>query len=92
MTLLTEENVRLGFHALSDSTRLQIIELLLDGGTYPTEMCSHLDIAQSKLSFHLNVLKKAGLVTATFRGKWNLYSLNLDMFEGLKNYLSEFED
>lgn len=33
-------------------------------------------LGQSKVSYHLRVLKDAGLVTEQVRGKWTFYSLN----------------
>jgi ArsR family transcriptional regulator, arsenate/arsenite/antimonite-responsive transcriptional repressor len=33
-------------------------------------------LGQSKVSYHLRVLKEAGLVTEECRGKWTFYSLN----------------
>ena len=37
---------------------------------------SLLDAAQSRLSFHLKVLKEAGLVTDRREGRWMYYTLN----------------
>lgn len=34
------------------------------------------DLGQSKVSYHLRILKEAGLVTEESRGKWCFYSLN----------------
>ena len=50
------------FHALSDETRLAILEMLRDGERCVCELQTELDAAQSRLSFHLRVLKEAGLV------------------------------
>ena len=36
------------------------------------------DAAQSRLSFHLKVLKDAGLVTDRRDGRWSYYALNAD--------------
>jgi ArsR family transcriptional regulator len=40
------------------------------------ELTDHLDAAQSRLSFHLRVLKEAGLVTDR---RWMYYTLNLEV-------------
>src|ERR1051325_11362460 len=50
------------FHALSDPTRLRIIGMLQGGERCVCELMAELDAAQSRLSFHLRVLKDAGLV------------------------------
>jgi ArsR family transcriptional regulator, arsenate/arsenite/antimonite-responsive transcriptional repressor len=63
------------FHALSDVTRLEIIEKLRDGERCVCELTDALDAAQSRLSFHLRVLKDAGLVTDRKEGRWSYYML-----------------
>jgi ArsR family transcriptional regulator, arsenate/arsenite/antimonite-responsive transcriptional repressor len=63
------------FHALSDETRLSIVERLRGGERCVCELTSALDAAQSRLSFHLKVLKDAGLVHDRPRGRWMYYSL-----------------
>ena len=50
------------FHALSDATRLEILEMLRGGERCVCDLQDELDAAQSRLSFHLKVLKDAGLV------------------------------
>jgi ArsR family transcriptional regulator, arsenate/arsenite/antimonite-responsive transcriptional repressor len=39
------------------------------------EMTDALDAAQSRLSFHLKVLKEAGLVTDRREGRWMYYTV-----------------
>lgn len=64
------------FHALSDETRLEIIERLGGGERCVCELTGELDAAQSRLSFHLRVLRDAGLVTDRREGRWSYYSLD----------------
>jgi ArsR family transcriptional regulator len=68
-------SVRL-FHALSDETRLSIIQRLRLGERCVCDLTDALDAAQSRLSFHLKVLKEAGLVTDRREGRWMYYTLN----------------
>ena len=63
------------FHALSDSTRLSILEMLRGGELCVCELQDELDAAQSRLSFHLRVLREAGLVTDRREGRWSYYSI-----------------
>lgn len=63
------------FHALSDETRLAIIEMLRDGEHCVCDLQEGLDAAQSRLSFHLKVLKDAGLVLDRREGRWSHYRL-----------------
>ena len=62
------------FHALSDPTRLGILEMLRAGQHCVCDLQSALDAAQSRLSFHLKVLKDAGLVTDRKEGRWSYYT------------------
>ncbi|MEP6905620.1 MAG: metalloregulator ArsR/SmtB family transcription factor [Gemmatimonadales bacterium] len=64
------------FHALSDETRLEIVAMLSGGERCVCDLMSALDAAQSRLSFHLKVLKDAGLVLDRRDGRWVYYSLN----------------
>lgn len=63
------------FHALSDETRLAVLEMLRGGERCVCELQDALGAAQSRLSFHLKVLKCAGLVTDRREGRWAYYSL-----------------
>jgi ArsR family transcriptional regulator, arsenate/arsenite/antimonite-responsive transcriptional repressor len=64
------------FHALSDETRLSILQRLRFGERCVCDLTDALDAAQSRLSFHLKVLKDAGLVTDRREGRWMYYTLN----------------
>src|SRR3954447_21276172 len=64
------------FHALSDRTRLSLLARLRLGERCVCDLTDALDAAQSRLSFHLKVLKDAGLVTDRKEGRWMYYTLN----------------
>ena len=72
------------FHALSDQTRLRIVERLRDGEQCVCDLTDAFKTGQSRLSFHLKVLKEAGLVTDRPEGRWIYYSLNLAAIEELE--------
>lgn len=63
------------FHALSDETRLAVLDLLRDGEWCVCDLQSRLDAAQSRLSFHLKVLREAGLVRDRKEGRWSYYQI-----------------
>ncbi|NER83085.1 MAG: winged helix-turn-helix transcriptional regulator [Leptolyngbya sp. SIO1D8] len=79
-----------GFHALSDAIRINVIDSLRTQEMCVCDLCDQLEVSQSKLSFHLRVLKDAGLVRARPQGRWTYYSLNLPQFVILEQYLAEF--
>jgi ArsR family transcriptional regulator len=66
------------FHALSDQTRLSILQRLRMGERCVCDLTDALDAAQSRLSFHLKVLKEAGLVTDRREGRWTYYTLDAE--------------
>ena len=72
------------FHALSDPTRLEIMERLKDGERCVCDLTDVMKTAQSRLSFHLKVLKDAGLIMDRPEGRWIYYSLNTETLEQLE--------
>ena len=72
------------FKALSDETRLKVIKLLEHGELCVCDITAALDMSQSKVSFHLGVLKNANLVKSRKEGKWMHYKIdNTDYFNRL---------
>lgn len=89
MKTTTIEHARLcrRFHALSDETRLRIIDLLSGGERCVCELTATLNAAQSRLSYHLKTLKDADLVKDRRQGRWSYYSLNADALENMAAFL-----
>lgn len=64
------------FKALSDITRLKILKLLENGELCVCDLVAALDMIQPKVSFHLSILKEAGLIKDRKQGKWVHYKIN----------------
>jgi ArsR family transcriptional regulator len=64
------------FHALADPIRMDVVTLLLDGERCVCDLMADLDLAQSRLSWHLKTLVDAGIISGRREGRWNYYSLN----------------
>jgi ArsR family transcriptional regulator len=79
------------FQALSDPTRVHIVQLLRHGERCVCELMTSLDAAQSRLSFHLKVLKDAGLVSDRKQGRWVYYSLREEALESMRDVLGGLE-
>ncbi|NEQ23070.1 MAG: winged helix-turn-helix transcriptional regulator [Microcoleus sp. SIO2G3] len=90
VSAIASDSLVAGFHALSDPIRIQVLELLRSQELCVCELCEHLGVTQSKLSFHLKNLKEADLVRSRQEGRWIYYSLNLPQFVILEQYLAEF--
>ena len=78
--------------ALAQSTRLDIFRLLIragTGGLSPGSMSEQLDLPAPTLSFHLNHLRHAGLVTFQREGRSLIYAAEYAAMNDLLAYLTE---
>ena len=85
------------FKALSDGTRLRIINLLskTEKALCVCEIMDSLRITQYNASRHLKVLKLSGLVEEKREGRWVLYYIvrgRNDFFDSLLNLIKELPD
>jgi ArsR family transcriptional regulator len=64
------------FKSLSDRTRLRIIRLLLERDLCVCELMFVLEMAQSRVSHQLRILRDAGLVEDTREGQWIIYRVS----------------
>jgi ArsR family transcriptional regulator len=85
---LQAEEARLLLRALADPIRLQVIEALGGGERCVCDLTSALGLAQSKLSFHLKVLKETGLLADRQSGRWVYYRLQPEALERLRAWLA----
>ncbi len=72
------------FHALSDETRLCILDRLMDGERCVCDLTDMFKIGQSRLSFHVRVLKEAGLLRGRPEGRWRYYSIDQEGIQELE--------
>src|SRR6266536_3940137 len=62
-------------HALSDSTRTQVMLALVEGPGYPAELAERIGVSRQSLSNHLACLRGCGLVVAEPEGRRTRYEL-----------------
>jgi ArsR family transcriptional regulator len=87
------------FKALSDETRLRILNLLLERECCVCEVMQVLNISESRASRNLSFLYDAGFLKLRREGLWALYSINgedlkphyLDLLESVKKALESNE-
>lgn len=77
------------FKALSNPVRLQIIDLISQGGG---QICGcdierHFDLTQPTISHHLKALRDAGLIHSEARGVSVFHRLNTSMITSLQGLL-----
>lgn len=63
--------------ALSDPTRVRIINALLQSELCVCELVDALQVSQSSLSSHLQLLKSNGILKAEKRQTWIIYSITI---------------
>lgn len=85
---INADAARLLLKALAEPMRLRLIEVLGGGERCVCELTSELGVAQSKLSFHLKVLKDAGLLAAREEGRWVYYRLQPEALQSLRGWLA----
>lgn len=64
------------FKAISDETRLKIIELLSSNNLCACDILEQFSISQSTLSYHMKILSDSGIVKSEKEGSWVRYFLN----------------
>ena len=62
----------------ADPVRWSVLRRLAAGRACVCELQDHATVAPNLLSYHLKVLREAGLVTASRRGRWVDYELAPD--------------
>lgn len=75
------------FKALNDETRRQIIELLKEKDMNAGEIANRFNISKPSISHHLDILKRADLITSEKKGQFIEYSLNTSILEDLLNWI-----
>jgi ArsR family transcriptional regulator len=72
---ITIESAAEAFSALGDPIRLRVLGALGDGQRCVCELLETIDVAPNLLSYHLRVLREAGLIVGERRGRWVDYRL-----------------
>jgi ArsR family transcriptional regulator, arsenate/arsenite/antimonite-responsive transcriptional repressor len=75
--------------ALADPTRLQVIALLGAGPRCVCDLQGRIDVPANLLSHHLKVLREAGLIDGTRRGRWIDYRLRPDALAAVELLLAD---
>ena len=74
--------------AISDETRLKIIDMLSCEEMCANDILEEFKISQSTLSYHMKILADAGIVTAVREGAWMRYNLNKAKADDLIKFIS----
>ncbi len=74
---------------ISNGSRFKILLLLLDGEKCVCEIIPKMKLSQPLVSYHLNVLKRGGLVKNKWVGRKNIYYINEKKLEEFKKIINE---
>ena len=70
--------------AVADPIRWTVLTTLAEETRCVCRLQEHIPIAANLLSYHLKVLREAGLVTSSRRGRWIDYALAPDAMERMR--------
>ena len=77
--------------ALADPIRREILTLLKNGRLSAGEIGSHFEMTGATISYHLSILKKAGLIFESKEKNYIYYTLNTSVVEEVMLWLSELK-
>lgn len=80
------------FKALNDATRREILELLRKKDMTAGEIAQQFPVSWPSISHHLDLLKQAGLVSATKSGQFVYYSLDTTVVDEILKWLMQFKN
>jgi DNA-binding transcriptional ArsR family regulator len=76
--------LRTVYRALGDETRLRVISLLAEHGPMPVnELSARVALSQPLISWHLRILRLAGLINTRRHGRETICQLRIAAFEEL---------
>jgi ArsR family transcriptional regulator len=87
-----KENMVEYFKVLSDSNRLEIVELLIKGQRCGCNLLSNLSISQPTLSYHLKMLSSVGLTSVVRDGNMINHYVDKDKINEMITFLIELRD
>jgi len=81
-----------GLRAMSDPSRMRIIEMLREGELYAQEIVSQLGISQSAVSRHLSTLESADLVTVRPSNGMKYYAIDRARLRALSSHIESLAE
>ena len=73
--------------SFSDPFRLEIIDLMMEGEVCVCDIMKLTKLSQSRISYHIKILKEAGLISDRQEGRWVYYKLDLEVLSDIKNWM-----
>lgn len=80
------------FKALSDPVRREILQLLRNGAMTAGKIAEHFDMTKATISYHLRLLKEAGLIFEEKEKNFIYYDLNTTLVEEMMGWLMSLKE
>ncbi|TMM59351.1 winged helix-turn-helix transcriptional regulator [Maribacter algarum] len=75
------------FKALNDGTRREILMMLKEKDLTAGEIADRFNISKPSISHHLDILKRADLVTSEKKGQFVSYSINTTIVDDIFQWI-----
>lgn len=79
------------FKALNDQTRRTILSLLKEKDLTAGEIAEHFNISKPSISHHLDILRRADLISSVKNGQHIIYAINTTVLEELLQWIYELK-
>ncbi len=80
------------FRAVADETRWRIVRLVMDRALCVCELADILEMPQSSVSSHVQIIRKAGLLESETCGKWTYFRIERGQLALLKAVRKNFPE
>jgi DNA-binding transcriptional ArsR family regulator len=87
-TQSSSKQLDLIFHALADSTRREILNLITSESLMVTEIAGKFEMSLNAVSKHLKILEAAGFLTRKTTGRVHMCRLNPKPFDSVKEVVA----
>ncbi|MFN6043947.1 MAG: ArsR/SmtB family transcription factor, partial [Verrucomicrobiota bacterium] len=78
------------FRAMADETRWRIVRLVADRALCVCELADILEMPQSSVSSHVQIIRKAGMLESETCGKWTYFRIERGHLPLLRAVLKNF--
>ncbi|MCF7924166.1 MAG: metalloregulator ArsR/SmtB family transcription factor [Candidatus Izimaplasma sp.] len=79
------------FKALGDENRLTLLDLITKGETCGCTLIDKLNVSQPTMTYHINILENAGLITSRKEGTWRKLFINKEALITISNFIADLE-
>ena len=79
------------FKALGDRNRLTLLNLIAKGETCGCTLIDKVNISQPTMTYHINILEDAELITSKKEGTWRKLYIKKETLIKVSNFIAELE-